>query len=70
MIARTLSLVVTSLVLSWRMGSRIAATIDVTRFDDPPGPCGVDGCSLRQAVLQANLTPGADTITPTRGRTS
>ena len=44
-------------------GFAIAATIDVTRFDDPPGPCGVDGCSLRQAVLQANLTPGADTIT-------
>jgi hypothetical protein len=37
--------------------------IDVTRFDDPPGLCDPSGCSLRQAVLLANATPGADTIT-------
>lgn len=43
--------------------SAMAATIDVTRFDDPPGPCDVSGCSLRQAVLLANSTPGPDTIT-------
>jgi hypothetical protein len=42
--------------------------IDVTRFDDPPGQCDVSGCSLRQAVLQANATPGADTITLHAGK--
>ena len=44
-------------------GFAAAATIDVTRFDDPPGQCDASGCSLRQAVLQANAVPGADTIT-------
>ncbi len=44
-------------------GLAMAATIDVTRFDDPPGPCDASGCSLRQAVLQANAVSGADTIT-------
>jgi predicted outer membrane repeat protein len=47
--------------------SSVSATagtaIDVTRFDDPdPGGSG-GGISLREAVLLANATPGADTIT-------
>jgi len=37
-------------------------TIDVTRFDDPP-LTDTSGVSLRQAVILANATPGADTIT-------
>jgi predicted outer membrane repeat protein len=43
--------------------SAMAATFDVTRFDDPAGPCDASGCSLRQAVLAANATLGADNIT-------
>ena len=43
--------------------SAMAAPIDVTRFDDPPGACDVSGCSLRQAVLLSNSTPGPDVIT-------
>ncbi|MBI3767079.1 MAG: hypothetical protein HY271_01145 [Deltaproteobacteria bacterium] len=41
----------------------MAAAIDVTRFDDPSGPCDVNGCSLRQAILLANSTQGPDMIT-------
>ena len=42
--------------------------IDVTRFDDPDPAAGAAGSvSLRQAVLLANETPGADTITLHRG---
>lgn len=40
-----------------------AATFTVNRFDDPaPGACSSGDCSLRAAVLAANLAAGADTI--------
>lgn len=51
-------------VLAMSSVSAVAATFDVTRFDDPSSPGhSSDGLSLRQAVLLANATPGADTIT-------
>lgn len=40
-----------------------AATIDVTRLDDPPPDgCALGGCSLREAVAQAALLAGHDVI--------
>lgn len=40
-----------------------AATFTVTRFDDPyPGPCRPASCTLREAVLASNSSPGPDTI--------
>jgi CSLREA domain-containing protein len=40
-----------------------AATYTVTRFDDPAPPQACDAdCSLREAVLAANATPGTDGI--------
>lgn len=40
-----------------------AVTFRVTRFTDPaPGACFVDDCSLREAVIAANGTVGADII--------
>ncbi|MCB1583582.1 MAG: proprotein convertase P-domain-containing protein [Xanthomonadales bacterium] len=40
-----------------------ADVFDVTRFDDPvPDGCLVSDCSLREAVIAANLTPSDDTI--------
>src|SRR3954447_12931616 len=42
-----------------------ATSLAVTRFDDPnpPGLCLPSSCSLRGAVLAANASSGADTIT-------
>lgn len=63
MIASKASLLA-AILIALPYGIAGAAPIDVTRFDDPLGPCdATSGCSLRQAVLQANATPGADTIT-------
>jgi predicted outer membrane repeat protein len=40
-----------------------AATLIPTRFDDPvPDGCLPDDCSLREAVILANATPGPDAI--------
>lgn len=40
----------------------------VTRVDDPAtGACVVNDCSLREAVIAANLLPGPDTITVPAG---
>ncbi len=40
-----------------------AGTFNVTRMDDPvPDGCNVNGCSLREAVIDANQTPAEDTI--------
>lgn len=40
-----------------------AATFNVTRTDDPPpGSCLPSDCSLREAIIAANLSAGADTI--------
>ncbi len=45
-----------------------AATFVVTRGDDPaPGACVVGDCSLREAMLAAQATPSADTITLAAG---
>lgn len=49
--------------LSFAAASASAATIDVTRFDDPaPDGCAVDGCTLREAVAQANLSVDFDLV--------
>ncbi len=40
-----------------------AATLNVTRFDDPvPDGCVATDCSLREAVIAANLTAAVDAI--------
>jgi uncharacterized repeat protein (TIGR01451 family) len=40
-----------------------AASFTVTRTDDPaPDGCNPGDCSLREAIIDANATPGADTI--------
>ncbi len=40
-----------------------AATINVTRTDDPvPDGCNANDCSLREAVIDADQTPAEDTI--------
>jgi len=48
-------------VLALSSASAMAATFDVTRFDDPAS--SGTGLSLREAVLAANATPGPNTIT-------
>jgi CSLREA domain-containing protein len=41
-----------------------AATLGVTRADDPPpNGCKAGDCSLREAIIAANTNPDADTIT-------
>ncbi len=41
-----------------------ASNFVVTRFDDPaPNGCAVGGCSLREAILDANANGGPDTVT-------
>ena len=43
--------------------SVLAASFNVSRFDDPvPGSCSPGDCSLREAILAANASLGADTI--------
>jgi hypothetical protein len=45
-----------------------AAPFNPTRFDDPvPNGCQPADCSLREAVIDANAAPGADTITLAAG---
>lgn len=39
-----------------------AATFVVTRTADDNGPCTPDDCALREAVIAANASPGADRI--------
>jgi CSLREA domain-containing protein len=40
-----------------------SASITVTRFDDPtPDGCPPSDCSLREAIIAANTSPGFDTI--------
>jgi hypothetical protein len=70
-------LLIFTLCLSLLLGTTVspvsAATITVTRIDDPAGP--VDGracipstdCSLRGAILAANANLGADTINLSTG---
>lgn len=46
-----------------------AATFIVTRTDDPvPDACTASDCSLREAVLAANASPGIDTVRLPAGR--
>lgn len=46
-----------------------AASLQVTRFDDPvPDGCAPEDCSLREAVLAANALPGPDTVHLSAGR--
>ena len=41
----------------------LGATFPVTRTDDPVvDGCDVNGCSLREAILAANASPGADIV--------
>jgi CSLREA domain-containing protein len=45
-----------------------AASFTVTRFDDPPPDgCAPADCSLREAVLAANASPGPDSISVPAG---
>ncbi len=39
-----------------------AATFTVTKQSDDDGPCEVDDCALREAILAANAEPGNDDI--------
>ncbi len=51
--------------VAWLLASMpaIAATFNVTRFDDPvPTSCTVNRCSLREAVIAANATTAEDVI--------
>lgn len=45
-----------------------AATFVVTKATDDNGPCTVDDCALREAVIAANALPGQDTIFLGAGR--
>jgi CSLREA domain-containing protein len=46
-----------------------AVDFAVTRYDDPvPGSCAPTDCSLREAVIAANQSPGADRIILSAGR--
>jgi len=39
-----------------------AETFVVTKVTDDDGPCTIDDCALREAVLAANALPGADVV--------
>jgi hypothetical protein len=55
---------IAGLVLLGLPSSAVAATFNVTRTDDPaPDGCLPNDCSLREAIIDANTAPGADTIT-------
>lgn len=41
----------------------VADTFQVDRFDDAAGPCDPGDCSLREALLAAEATPGTHTVT-------
>lgn len=52
------------LILMICVGNAAAATFATTRFDDPaPVACSAQSCSLREAILAANASAGADVIT-------
>jgi CSLREA domain-containing protein len=61
--ARTRSITVLSCVVLGSLGAAAAASAAsflVTRTDDPtPGACVVGDCSLREAVVAANASPGS-----------
>jgi CSLREA domain-containing protein len=58
-----LILIFTASTLQTALPAR-ASTFTVTRTDDPPPDgCKPDDCSLREAVIAANVAAGADTIT-------
>jgi CSLREA domain-containing protein len=57
-----LCLVLTAVLLGI-VGIAPCATFTVTRIDDPTvDGCDVNGCSLREAILAANLNSGADVV--------
>ena len=69
----TLPVRATALLLFWGLASLIpgveivpqvqAATFTVTRFDDPPpGSCAQGDCSLREAIIAANGSPGSTIV--------
>lgn len=64
MYARRISLVVTLAVLVLGPAPpAVASTFVPSRFDDPPpGTCDPADCSLREAIIAANGTPGPDEI--------
>ncbi|MGH2685111.1 MAG: choice-of-anchor Q domain-containing protein, partial [Actinomycetota bacterium] len=61
----SLAMLVPLLLAGW-MGSAQSSAVAVitpTRFDDPtPDGCSNNGCSLREAIIQANATSGPDEI--------
>ena len=56
------------LLLLLAPASTEAATFVVTKTTDDNGPCTVDDCALREAVIAANALPGQDTIFLGSGR--
>ncbi len=51
-------------LVSFRAPQSRAQSFTVTRSDDPPpDACSVNDCSLREAIIAANASPGPDTIT-------
>lgn len=58
----------TLLICSLMVGTASAETLKPTRFNDPnPGECKANDCSLREAVIDANQSPGPTTIKLSRG---
>ncbi|MCP4545495.1 MAG: hypothetical protein GY835_03380, partial [bacterium] len=45
-----------------------AATFTVTKETDDNGPCDIDDCALREAIIASNENPGPDTILIPGGR--
>lgn len=65
---RLLSIALTAFLVGAQASPAAADTFTPTRFDDPaPNGCKSQNCSLREAVLDANKSPGPTTIRLGRG---
>jgi hypothetical protein len=65
----TIGIVVVAAALAVAVEPAAAVTFTVSdRGDRPPGSCGPQSCTLREAVIAANARPGADTIALRAGR--
>jgi len=61
-IGRIGCLAVSTLLCALMAFSAGAETFTVTKESDDDGPCEVDDCALREAILAANATPGNDLV--------